>query len=59
MAGKNRDKRKDRPSLGTGMAENAARDLEGRGSRIDRAIKKATGSADKSKDKPQGKADKD
>lgn len=59
MAGKRKDKKGDRPSLGTGLAENAAQKLEGRGSRIDRAVTRATGQADKTKDKPQGKADKD
>lgn len=33
----------DRPSLGSGMAESAAQDLETRQTRVDRAIRKATG----------------
>ena len=44
---------KDRPSLGTGQAEKAARELEGRRSRVDQAVQsmvKRTG-ADKKRNK--------
>lgn len=35
--------KEDRPSLGWGMAEEAAKDLESRGSKVDKAVDKATG----------------
>lgn len=52
--------KKDRPPLGTGMAEKAARDIERQYSQTERRISKIFGKADKDpkRDKPQGKADK-
>lgn len=43
---------KDRPSLGSGMAEEAAKDLETRETRIDKAVKEATGGKKNKKNGP-------